>query len=75
MVLIRSEEDGVVGMKRKGCSTATIGGDRQKLATNHEGIGGGEGRKGKGSSSNNVKIISYLERVMLLKTMLLNLTV
>lgn len=50
MVLIRSKEDAVVGMKRKGCSTAIIGGDRQKLATNHEGIGGvgGSGKEGEG---------------------------
>lgn len=48
MVPIRSKEDAVVGMKRKGCSTAIIGGDRQKLATNHEGGAGGGGKEGEG---------------------------
>ena len=44
MLLIRSKEDGVTGMKRKGCSTPLMQGDRQKLASNRVGVAGWEGR-------------------------------
>jgi len=44
VLLIRAKEDVVTGMKRKGCSTPIMQGDRQKLASNRVGVAGWEGR-------------------------------